>query len=265
MVEIRHYLDQLGRRIGIPFPPRRIISLVPSQTEFLYDLGLEIEVVAITKFCIHPKEWYETKTRIGGTKNLNYNDIKSLKPDLIIANKEENDQNQIEQLAKDYPVWISDIKDISSALDMISSVAKICDRSDAGNRIHNDLENELLNVNLNLGTAIYFIWNKPLMTAGLGTFISEMMKLAGFQNVIKQDRYPEVSQAKIQELNPEFILLSSEPFPFKEEHQKSFQSQFPESRVLLVDGEIFSWYGSRLLKATEYFKNLANDLSTSIG
>lgn len=265
MVEIRHYLDQLDRRIEIQFPPRRIISLVPSQTELLYELGLEHEVVGITKFCIHPKEWHATKTRTGGTKNLNFDNIKSLKPDLIIANKEENDQNQIEQLAKDYPVWISNIKDLSSALDMISSLAKICNRTAAGNRIFHEVENELLDLNLNLGTAIYLIWNEPLMTAGLGTFISEMMKLAGFENVIKQARYPEISKTEIQEVNPEFILLSSEPFPFRKEHQKSFQSQFPESNVILVDGEMFSWYGSRLLKATEYFKNLAKELTTSIG
>ncbi|MFT4524507.1 MAG: ABC-type Fe3+-hydroxamate transport system substrate-binding protein [Bacteroidia bacterium] len=261
MEKSKQFTDQLGRMVEIQFPPKRIISVVPSQTELLHDLGLDEQVVGITKFCIHPKDWYQSKARVGGTKDLDFDKIKALNPDLIIANKEENDQSQIELLAKDYPVWISDINDLSSAINMIRSVAEMCDQSDTGNHICLNVESGFSSLKDKLGSAIYFIWNKPLMVAGSDTFISEMMKKSGFENVVSQARYPELTQGQIQDLNPDFILLSSEPFPFKSEHQKSFQTLFPDSKVILVDGEMFSWYGSRLLKAPDYFKQLAKGLS----
>src|ERR1700741_3198050 len=107
-----HFIDQTGRKISIPQIPQRIISLVPSQTELLFDLGLDKEVVGITKFCVHPPEWFQTKTRVGGTKQLKIDLIKQLQPDLIIANKEENVKEQIEELEKHFPVWISDVNNL---------------------------------------------------------------------------------------------------------------------------------------------------------
>ena len=117
--------DQMQREIKIPNSPQRIISLVPSQTELLFYLGLEKEVVGITKFCVHPREQFKSKTRVGGTKKYHFDRIKKLQPDLIIGNKEENDQTQIEQLAKEYPVWMSDIISFEDALDMIERIGKI--------------------------------------------------------------------------------------------------------------------------------------------
>ena len=260
MRKTQAYTDQLGRNIDVPFPPQRIISVVPSQTELLHDLGLDDKVVGITKFCIHPKKWHDEKARIGGTKDLNFEKIKALNPDLIIANKEENDQNQIEKLSKDFPVWISDINDLSSAKEMIRVVSQMCSCSKTGNELTRSIENNFSELNLNLGSSIYLIWNEPLMVAGSDTFISEMLKLAGFENTINGSRYPMLLNSEIQQLNPEFILLSSEPFPFNSEHQRIFQSLFPESKVILVDGEMFSWYGSRLAKAPDYFKQLAKSL-----
>ena len=100
------FTDKLNRSITLFDKPLRIISLVPSQTELLYDLGLDEEVVGITKFCVHPDVWYRTKTRIGGTKTVNIEKVKSLSPTLIIANKEENTKSDIEALEKIAPVWI---------------------------------------------------------------------------------------------------------------------------------------------------------------
>ena len=260
MGKAKQYKDQLGRNIDIQFPPKRIISLVPSQTELLFDLGLDDRVAGITKFCIHPQEWHRSKAKVGGTKNLNFEKIKALNPDLIIANKEENDQNQIELLAEDYPVWISDVHNLSSAINMIRSVAEMCDSSAIGNQICVDVEKRFSCLNEKLGSAIYFIWNEPPMVAGSNTFISELMRFSGFENLILKDRYPELANAEIRDLKPDFVLLSSEPFPFKIEHQKSFQSLFPESKVVLVDGEMFSWYGSRLKQAPLYFEALSKQL-----
>src|ERR1700722_20147309 len=105
---IKQFTDQMGRTISVEWPVKRIISLVPSQTELLYSLGLADEVIGITKFCVHPKEWFHSKTRVGGTKKLDFEKIAALKPDLIIGNKEENEEVQIKQLMQDYPVWMSD-------------------------------------------------------------------------------------------------------------------------------------------------------------
>ena len=121
--------DQMHRKIHLPrFPLRRIISLVPSQTELLYDLGLEEEVVGITKFCVHPPEWFQSKARVGGTKTIHFEKIKALQPDLIIGNKEENEREQIEALAECFPVWMSDIATLEDALDMMLRVGALVDR-----------------------------------------------------------------------------------------------------------------------------------------
>src|SRR6478672_34971 len=126
--------DQSGRTVTLnQFPPKRIISIVPSQTELLYDLGLDEEVIGITKFCVHPERWFRTKKRIGGTKQLNLSAIRELQPDLIIANKEENLQHQVEELEKDFPVWISVIRNLQDACDMIRMVGQLANKNERAN------------------------------------------------------------------------------------------------------------------------------------
>lgn len=254
---MHEFSDQLGRLVDIDSPPKRIISIVPSQTELLFDLGLDDEVVGITKFCVHPESWFRNKNRVGGTKALNMDKIRELKPDLVIANKEENEQSQVDELAKEFPVWISDIQNLDEALEMISSVAEICGKSGAGASLINDINTGFSNLKpAKTQTAVYLIWNEPMMAAGSDTFISDMMQRAGFENLIIDPRYPELSAETIKDLNPEFILLSSEPFPFKEKHKAEYQAQFPNSKVLLVDGEMFSWYGSKLKLASGYLQQV---------
>ncbi|MDA9121152.1 helical backbone metal receptor [Flavobacteriales bacterium] len=125
MSKTQIHIDQLGRKVETPLQPQRIISLVPSQTELLFDLELGERVVGITKFCIHPKKWFRTKARIGGTKKLDFEQISALNSDLIIANKEENNKKDIERLAKDFPVWVSDVNNLNYALEMIQLVGGI--------------------------------------------------------------------------------------------------------------------------------------------
>ncbi|MBN9484931.1 MAG: cobalamin-binding protein [Bacteroidetes bacterium 43-93] len=255
----RIFSDMMGREIEINFPPRRIISVVPSQTELLYDLGLENEVVGITKFCVHPESWFRTKERIGGTKKLNIEKIRSLQPDLIIANKEENEQAQIEELAKEFPVWISDIQTLPQALQMMQVVGLITGTEHKANEI----VDEIVTGFTNLHTAsqpkrvAYFIWYNPWMTVGGDTFISSMIKTIGWQNVyVGATRYPEVDLQDLKEKDPELVLLSSEPYPFKEKHIEEIKAELPNADVRLVDGEMFSWYGSRMREAIAYMQNL---------
>ena len=251
--------DQMGRRVVVPFPPERIVSLVPSQTELLFDLGLRENVVGVTKFCIYPAEARTKATVIGGTKNFNFEKIAALKPDLIIGNKEENYQAGIEQLAADYPVWLSDISNLPEALDMIRRVGLIAGAREKAAIMAAEIVAafEALTINTTLVSAAYFIWRKPFMAAATGTFIDNMLHRAGFVNAFADySRYPEVSAEQLAAANPARILLSSEPYPFGNKHIAEFREICPDAKVEIVDGELFSWYGSRLLKSAAYFSRL---------
>ncbi|WP_186754759.1 ABC transporter substrate-binding protein [Echinicola salinicaeni] len=260
-MEKKLYIDQMGRQVELDKIPKRIVSLVPSQTELLIDLGLIDRLVGITKFCIHPKGLKTEKTVIGGTKNFRFDVIRSLEPDLIIGNKEENYKEGIEILAQEFPVWMSDIYALEDAFNMMSGIGEITSTAVEAKKLIGKIKASWLNDIRPLGTALYLIWQEPLIGVGRKTFINDMLKMHGFKNVLKSDRYPSLQTQDIEELDPDFIFLSSEPYPFKEKHLDVFRKQFPSAKVVLVDGEICSWYGSRLLYAPAYFASLINRLA----
>jgi ABC-type Fe3+-hydroxamate transport system substrate-binding protein len=248
--------------------PQRIVSLVPSQTELLYDLGLEKETVGITKFCVHPEEWFRTKTRVGGTKSIKKDIIDQLQPDLIIANKEENVKEQVEELAKDHPVWVSDIHDLDGALQMIMDVCRLTGKITKTKQIIHQIKLGFIHLkNIQQQTqhrkpkTAYLIWRNPYMTIGGDTFINDMLERCGLENIFRnKTRYPSVTVEELKDAGCELLLLSSEPYPFKQDHINELQSQLPGCKIMLVDGEMFSWYGSRLLKAPAYFQQLLQSL-----
>ncbi len=248
----------MGVTVSVPFPPRRIVSLVPSQTELLADLDLIDAVAGITKFCIHPADWRTRKTIVGGTKNFNFDVIDSLRPDLIIGNKEENYEAGINILRERYPVWMSDIVSFADALAMIRSVGALTNREPAGNEIAQRIAHGFTSMPSFTGQRVlYLIWRDPWMAAGPDTFIHTMLGSLGLRNAVNASRYPELSIEALQVLNPEYVFLSSEPYPFKEKHIDELRTVLPLARMMLVDGEMFSWYGSRLLYAPDYFRSLA--------
>ncbi|MDN3548091.1 ABC transporter substrate-binding protein [Mucilaginibacter aquaedulcis] len=255
--------DQLNREVHLPAVPKRIVSIVPSQTELLFYLGLDSEIVGITKFCIHPADKFKSVTKVGGTKQLNIDQIRALQPDLVIANKEENDQCQVEELMDICPVWISDIHNLGDALEMIRSVGSITGLDTMAHTLISDITaafNNLVSSHLNLRVA-YFIWRKPYMVAGADTFICNMLQKIGLVNVFKANRYLQITPTELVEANPDVIFLSSEPYPFKQIHAEELKALLPQARIVLVDGELFSWYGSRLLQAPAYFSELINNLT----
>jgi ABC-type Fe3+-hydroxamate transport system substrate-binding protein len=262
-MELRTFIDQLGNEITISFPPQRIISLVPSQTELLADLGLNDSVVGITKFCIHPETWVKTKTIVGGTKKFDFDKIKSLQPDLIIGNKEENYQEGIERLQAAYPVWMSDIITKADALAMIQQLGELADVQKQADNIIGQINKAFLGLEkLPPLRTLYLIWRNPWMAAASGTFIHELITLAGFKNCLDvKDRYPELSDQDIKSLDPELILLSSEPYPFQQKNIDEIRRIVPKAKVFLVDGEMFSWYGSRLILFPNYIKQIRSSLS----
>lgn len=256
------YKDQMQRTVEIHSTVSRIVSLVPSQTELLVDLGLRDKLVGITKFCVHPPELRKQVPLIGGTKNVKVKLVESLNPDLVIGNKEENNQADIEELEQHLPTWMSDIFNLEDALEMIGKIGEITGTKEKAAEIVSKIRANFSGLNKlkqEGKSVLYLIWKNPYLAAGSNTFIDSMLTLLGFRNAMKQDRYPEV---ELGELNPDFIFLSSEPFPFKEKHVEELQNQFPNSQVVLVDGEYFSWYGSRLIEAPAYFEKLLNTIQS---
>lgn len=253
---IRSFVDQMGYEITISYPPRRIISLVPSQTELLFDLGLSDHVLGITKFCVHPSGWLENKTIIGGTKNFNVTAIDRLQPDLIIGNKEENYREGIERLKIDYPVWMSDIGNLQDALSMIIAVGELTESGYKAQEIVERIRLAFLTVKKKtIQSVLYLIWRNPWMAAGSDTFIDHMLTTMGLKNVVTTRRYPQFTAAEIQKLNPDLIFLSTEPYPFKTDHIPELK-EISDAQIIIVDGEMFSWYGSRLQLAPGYFNRL---------
>ena len=245
--------------------PTRIISLVPSITELLADLNLENKTVGITKFCIHPSHWHKNKKRIGGTKNVNISLVKTLQPDLIICSKEENIKEQVDELALSFPVLLTDVCNFNDAIAMIKTIGIITQKIKESENIISTIETDFKKLNFGSKiTAAYIIWDAPLMTIGNDTFIHNMMQHSGFENVFADaKRYPSISIEELQQKNPDVILLSSEPYPFKEKHIAELQTHLPNTKILLVDGEIFSWYGSRMKYASSYFMDLQNKINNS--
>ncbi|HSC52321.1 MAG TPA: helical backbone metal receptor [Phnomibacter sp.] len=239
-------------------PAKRIVSLVPSLTETLQDLGLETETVGITKFCVHPDHWFNTKERIGGTKQVDIEKIKSLQPDFVIASKEENVQEQVEAIAQFCPVLLTDIVTLQDALDAIACIGRYTHKHMEAEKMVAGIQTAFSQLKGNgKKKAAYFMWRQPWMVAGGDTFIHHMMEAAGFENVFAfSTRYPQVTPEALEQLNPDYILLSSEPYPFSEKHKAEFEQVLPKAKLLLVDGEMFSWYGSRLLKSAAYFRTL---------
>lgn len=249
--------DQLGNSITVTRPLTRIVSLVPSQSELLYHLGLDAEVAGITKFCIHPEGWIKSKTIVGGTKKFDFEAIDRLQPDLIIGNKEENYKEGIEHLQSKYPVWMSDLENFQDAIAMIGQIGSLVNRKEQAAELVKRIENSFATLpSFQSKKVLYLIWRKPWMAVGPNTFIHDILRQLKFSNVVNQSRYPELTEATIQALNPEVILLSSEPFPFAEKHVDELQAICPQATIELVDGEMFSWYGSRLQYAPAYFQQL---------
>jgi len=254
------FIDQLHRIVTLTKTPSRIVSLVPSQTELLVDLGLRKNIVGVTKFCVHPEDLRAEKTIVGGTKQVNYNKIKSLKPDIIICNKEENTEEMVLQLESIAPVWVSDIATIPESIEMIKRLGEVFKITEKSSQIVSKIELEWEDFNEYVKDfppkkVQYLIWKDPYMAVGKKTFIDALLGLNNFENIItdEKSRYPEVTLEEIK--TAEMVLLSTEPYPFKDGHILELQNKI-DAEVKLVDGEYFSWYGSRLVKAFGYFKTL---------
>lgn len=267
---MQDFKDQLNRIIHLKETPKRIISLVPSQTELLCDLGLESYLVGVTKFCVHPHHIKTKVAVVGGTKQIHIDKIKALRPDIILCNKEENTKEIVEVCETICHVHVSDIFNIKDSIELILQYGQIFNRKNKSNTLVNKINFQLKDFERFIQNqpslkVVYFIWKNPWMVAGKQTFINYLLQLNKFQNVYSnQERYPEIVLVDNDEhKSVDLVMLSSEPFPFKEKHKKELQEFYTNATVVLVDGEMFSWYGSRLTKVFAYFKTLRLNLQNT--
>ena len=236
----------------------KIISLVPSITETLFYLGLGDKIVGITKWCKYPETEVKKKTKIGGVIGINIEKIKNLKPDLIFAVKEENDKNEIEKLSEFTNVYVDEIINLKDAFQQIINIGKLTETEKKSKKLVNNIKLDFTEIsNFNNLKCAYLVWNNPLMLVGGNTFINSILESCNFKNVFDDKiSYPKITINEINKKNPDIIFLCSEPFEFKEKHKIDFKEKFPNKNILLVDGEIFTWYGSHLLKTKEYCEKI---------
>lgn len=255
----QRFTDQMGRVLELDHTPRNLVSLVPSITEYLYDLVPAAHVVGTTHFCVHPVDKVASSTRIGGTKNVKTDRVRSLRPDLILGSKEENVREQVEALAREFPVLMTDVKDLNGALEMMQQLGDVLDNKTVATSITREIAGGMKKLPAVKKRVLYLIWRKPYMAAGNDTFIHDILLHLQMDPVIQSPRYPALTPAEIQALKPELILLSSEPYPFSEKHLPELKQICPDAEIRLTDGEMYSWYGSRMRHAPGYFDEFFAD------
>ena len=258
--------DARGFEITPDTPPHRIVSLVPSQTELLAHLGLEAEVVGITRFCERPEGWRSEKTIVGGTKQVDIETARTLDPDLILANHEENTAEDVETLDEIAPVFVTEVKTVEEALGMIRTVGTLTETSDQTSTLVGKIISRFESLpDFSPLRAAYLIWRAPYMTVGSDTFIHNVMHWGGLENAYgDQTRYPDVTIDDLAEQDLDVVLCSTEPFPFheKDTFTADLREALPDTPVEIVDGQPFSWYGPRLLDTPSYLTTLRERLPT---
>ena len=266
----RTVYDQLEREVVLEKAPERIVSLVPSQTELLVDLGLRDRISGVTKFCVHPVELRQEKSVVGGTKQVDSEKIRKLAPDIILCNKEENTFEMVKELEEVAPVHVSDVVTIDDSLELIREYGEIFDVQKPASEIVSIILDRRKNFQEYIKQfpkkrVAYFIWKNPWMVVGRNTFIDHLLEINNFKNVFNDEksRYPEVELNGLEKRNLDLLLLSTEPFPFKEKDKIDLENKYGNRRVKIVDGEYFSWYGSRLVGAFDYFKKLHEEVFSS--
>ena len=262
--------DQLSRTLLVKTPPKRIVSLVPSQTELLVNLGLEHQIVGLTKFCVHPKGLIKKKTVVGGTKQIHSDKLKALNPDIILCNKEENTKEIVATCEEICPVHVSNVQTLEENYELIKQYGVLFNKEPEAETLISKQKSEFSQLTdllkgVKKKRVVYLIWRNPYMTIGNDTFINYLLKIAGFENVFaNKSRYPQLQLESLKDLAIDYVFLSSEPYPFNEKHFKDFEGIIDKSKLIKVDGEYFSWYGSRLLGAATYFKHLRASLGLGL-
>ncbi len=258
-------IDDLGRVLYFKKAPRRVISLCPSLTETLFDLGLDELVIGRTDYCVHPEDKVTAVQSVGGPKSVSLPAVESLLPDVILAVKEENDKKTLESIASlYYKCVIFDINCVDGALKMIEKLGEIFGRRERAAAMRASIGEGFSRVGraAKNPSFIYMTWSSPYIAAGTGNYINSLLSGFGFNNCLSGSfrRYVRMELNELKRLKPDIVFLPSEPYNYTIADRIKFEKLFPASKVVLVDGEMFCWYGSRMQKAGGYLKDLFEGL-----
>lgn len=240
----------------------RIVSLCPSLTELVFDLGLGEDLVGITKFCCHPADRVGAVEQVGGTKDPKLARIRELAPDIVLLNNEENRREDAEELAASGLVCHTSMpRTPAETAEMVRSIGAALERPAEADAIALEIEQRSARVRAAAAGRspvrfAYLIWRNPWMSVNTDTFVHALLSQAGGVNVFggRDERYPEIAVEDLVTTRPDRVLLSSEPFPFAEQHIRELceLTGLPPDRFQLVDGEYLSWHGSRTPDGVDY-------------
>ncbi len=263
------YTDALNRSINLETPPSRIISLVPSITETLFTFGVGDNVVGITGFCTEPARQVASKAKVGGTKTLDIKSVLELKPDLVIANAEENRQEDIRQLlAAGQRVFVTFPRTVAAAIQMLRQLAQMTGSIEVADPILEDAEQALADARAaNTGRTrlrvFCPIWRRPWMTVGPNTYMHDFIAACGGLNIFaeRHERYPLSDLDEVARRAPEVVLFPDEPYPFTTKHiselaEYQYVPAVREQRIHLLEGKHLCWYGPRIAGSLRYVQSL---------
>ncbi len=247
----------------------RLVSLCPSLTELVFELGLGDRLVGITEYCVRPPEGVPRIEKVGGTKDPKVERIKELQPDLVLLNEEENRREDADALdtlgIATHTSFPRTVEEVAATVRELSARLGV---APAGQRVANGID-----VALERARAAtrgqrpvrfaYLIWRKPWMTAAEGTYVSSLLEAAGGDNVVGPcpTRYPSISGAQLASADPCAVLLSTEPFPFQPKHvaELAAATELAPCRFRIVDGELLSWHGARTAAGLDYAVRLLDE------
>jgi ABC-type Fe3+-hydroxamate transport system substrate-binding protein len=263
--------DSLGRDVPLQAPPRRIVSLVPSLTEYLFAIGAGDRLVGVTDFCTEPAEHVPSLVHVGGTKNPDCSRIADLNPDLVLASREENRLRDVTTLeSPGIPVYVTDICSVAGALEQLTTLAHVLDAPQQAAALLHELQTTLQQQEAYLRETqtaarrvLVFIWRDPWMAAGGATYAHDLLRVCGAENVALHlpGRYPRASLETFLALQPEIILLPDEPYRFTRADQAAFAPMnTPDTQalqaIILCDGKLLTWYGPRTAAALRFFRQM---------
>lgn len=264
--------DAIGKRHRRCAGEARIVSLVPSLTELLVDLGLGGQLVGRTGFCVHPRAVVRRLPKIGGTKGFSIDRLRALAPTHVIVNIDENRRDEVSALDAFVPhVIVTHPLTVGDNLELYRLLGGVFDREAQASALAAGLEREWTALRaqserLPRQSVLYLIWQEPWLGVARDTYISHVLAAAGWDSLPSASalRYPPVDLPQLA-AQAHLVLLSSEPYPFRERHRRLLGEQLPGVRVALIDGEMVSWYGSRAIRGLAYLRQLRTRLAKSTG
>lgn len=261
------FIDDLGNELNFDKKPKRIISLVPAITETLYDLNLEELIIGVTKECTYPIHFKSTKQIVGDTKTIELEILKELKPDLVFCNTTINSLEIITKLQKVTKVYITKVITIDDSKQMIKNLGILLNRRTEADLLNRKIDLKLEDFKLfitsfNTLKVAYFTGYNPWIATGNKTYTNSLLSLNKYTNIYNAQNYlPKINPKRIRhDGDPEILFFPSKPFTFEDQHAFEISEYTNRSSAVFIDGEMFGWFGSRLIKAFEYFKTLRNRL-----